>query len=220
MFKEFLEIEQKNRVLFFLLSILFLLLAFPFFINTELQAFVYTFALTLVLLLGIHVISEERHVRRFGIALGSLAVLMSLARVLFVTDLLFGVAKLVVLFLFFSFTTIVIISEVVKSKEVSPQMIYGAIAGYLLIGLSGAMIFFAIAIMDPNAFNIPVGSDQGMHVFIYYSFVTLATLGYGDVVPTAPYSQIFAVMLSILGQFYLTILVAMLVGKYISQQRR
>ncbi|WP_448562677.1 potassium channel family protein [Trichothermofontia sp.] len=74
----------------------------------------------------------------------------------------------------------------------------------------------------PNSFamNIEVNNQEEMfRALFYYSFVTLATIGYGDITPITPLARTLSITLGIAGQMYLTILVAMLVSKYLNSQR-
>jgi hypothetical protein len=56
----------------------------------------------------------------------------------------------------------------------------------------------------------------GFHDYLYFSFVTLTTLGYGDITPVSAFAKSLTIFIAITGQLYLTILIAMLVGKYLS----
>jgi voltage-gated potassium channel Kch len=92
--------------------------------------------------------------------------------------------------------------------------IVGAICIYLLMGLVWALSYLLIAQAIPNAFN---GLEQlpwynNFADAAYYSFVTLTTLGYGDISPVAPIARFLVYMEAIFGVFYMAILVASLVG--------
>jgi hypothetical protein len=70
--------------------------------------------------------------------------------------------------------------------------------------------------LDTVAINFAGGTAQGFHDFLYFSFITLTTLGYGDVTPVSALAKSLSIVIAIAGQLYMTILIAMLVGKYIS----
>lgn len=100
-----------------------------------------------------------------------------------------------------------------KKSRVDMHLINGAIAVYLLIGICFAYIYALIFWFDDGAFRgIAEDVDSGTE-FVYFSFVTLTTLGYGDVTPVTVWGE----SLAIVGQIYLTVLVARLVGIHISQ---
>lgn len=108
-------------------------------------------------------------------------------------------------------------------KNVSADMIFGAISVYLLIGMLFAVLFVIVELVTPGSFNelqYDYGSNNRgrFEDFMYYSFVTITTLGYGDVLPLTPAARSLAYMEAVLGQVYLTVLVARLVGMHIAQK--
>lgn len=124
---------------------------------------------------------------------------------------------------FFSYVIIAMLDDVfVHHKQVTSEMIYGAVSIYLLIGLLFAFVFSFIFQITPNAFHLsPNDLTYGFHsvdTFIYYSFVTLTTLGYGDITPKSQSAMATAYMVAVMGQIYLTVMVARIVGMYISQR--
>jgi len=71
--------------------------------------------------------------------------------------------------------------------------------------------------LDTGAINFAGGTAQGFYDFLYFSFITLTTLGYGDVTPVSAFAKSVTLIIAVSGQLYLTILVAMLVGKFLSR---
>lgn len=209
----------QNRILIFLLLSLALLLTYPVFKDLQFFSLIHAAIYTLVLLAGVNVTSKARQTQFIGAILGVITIILNLIDGSILQTRELKMLMLLSYFLFFSFIAIIMISTVVRSKKVDAEMIYGAIAGYLLIGLSGAMLLALMELFDHTAFSLVVMNNE-YHEFIYFSYVTLATLGYGDIVPTKPLSQIFSVILSISGQLYLTILIAMIVGKYIKNDSK
>lgn len=114
----------------------------------------------------------------------------------------------------FALTISKLIREIFRLETVSGQVVIGAIATYLLLGLMGAFLFDVIEILYPNSFNAPK-VYTGFYSEIYLSFITISTLGYGDITPVTPQAQAAAIFVSISGQLYLAILMAMLVGKFL-----
>lgn len=112
--------------------------------------------------------------------------------------------------------TAAMIYNVATSKEVNAEIIFCSINGYLLMGIIGALSFITLDIFVPYSLGQEVSPEGGINNYIYFSYVTLSTLGYGDISPITPVSRSFAVLLSISGQIYLTIVIAMLIGKYLN----
>jgi len=108
-----------------------------------------------------------------------------------------------------------IFRQILSSKKVSADVIFGALTIYILFGMlageSNQLIYF----IDNNAFtgniNEAVKSDLR-----YYSFVTMTTLGYGDITPVSQTARAVSVFYSLAGQLYLAVIVALIVGKYVS----
>ena len=112
--------------------------------------------------------------------------------------------------------------QVLFSGAIDANRIVGAICIYLLMGLIWAMMYLFIAQAIPGAFN---GIKQMVwyHNFAdvaYYSFVTLTTLGYGDISPVAPVARFLVYMEAVVGVFYMAILVASLIGVGINEAQK
>jgi hypothetical protein len=125
--------------------------------------------------------------------------------------------------LFFLIIVFSLIMQIAKSKEVKAVAILGSIAGYLLLGLVYSIFISIIIKNDPAAYsNMPVdlqpGTNDTASFSLYYSFVTIASLGYGDICPLKPYTRSLATFITVSGQFYIAVIVALLVGKFSSQQ--
>jgi hypothetical protein len=99
---------------------------------------------------------------------------------------------------------------VATAKIVTTKEILESISGYLLIGIIYSIIISFIIQNDPGAYNVASQtstvevSSLNLSVSSYYSYVTLASLGYGDIVPLKPYTRSLATFISITGQLYIT----------------
>src|SRR5262249_56877801 len=104
------------------------------------------------------------------------------------------------------------------------EQVYAALSAYLLAGLVFGVLHWAITIRWPGslaeagAVGTPVPIP--LSTAIYYSFVTLATLGYGDVVPRTQVARGLAVLEAVGGQLYIAVMIARLVGAHIETSRR
>ena len=121
---------------------------------------------------------------------------------------------LLILISFYTWATWLAARQVLFTGPIDGNKIVGAICIYLLMGLVWALAYLLIAQAVPGAFN---GLDQSPWYdnfadASYYSYVTLTTLGYGDISPVAPVARFLVYMESIVGVFYMAILVASLVG--------
>jgi len=125
---------------------------------------------------------------------------------------------------FFAYVVGKMIYEIARTKVVNVRVIIEAINCYLLIGFIFGLLVTLVVIFDPDAYNFTwinnLHREEVSHVseFLYYTFVTFTTLGYGDVVPQTPVSRTLAILISITGQIYIAIIIALLVGKFASAQ--
>jgi len=121
-------------------------------------------------------------------------------------------------FIFFFYIIVKLMKKVVVSKVVTILEFTESINAYLLFGIAGSLIFYTIYKDFPGAFNMPDTVHQGMSNFVYFTFVTLSTLGYGDITPLSPFARSMSIFFSVSGQLYLAMIVAVLVGKFISRK--
>lgn len=126
---------------------------------------------------------------------------------------------LLILTLFFAWVICLAAKQVLFTGLIDGNKIVGAICIYLLIGLVWTLSYLFIAQAIPGAFN---GLEQAVWYdnfadVAYYSFVTLTTLGYGDISPVIPIARFLVYMEAIVGVFYMAILVASLIGIRISR---
>jgi voltage-gated potassium channel len=128
---------------------------------------------------------------------------------------------LLLLLAYFIWTCWVAARQVLFTGTIDGNKIVGAICIYLLLGLIWAMLYLLIAEISPSAFNGFEQADWTENFFTatYYSFVTLTTLGYGEITPVLPVARFLAFMEAIAGVFYIAILVASLVGVRMSEHQ-
>lgn len=112
----------------------------------------------------------------------------------------------------------------VDAKKVDSEMIYAALCLYLLIGLCFTLIYFGIILTDPDAIKLKVETELTsqqsvtalLHELIYFSYVTQTTLGYGDLTPVSGIARSFVIAQSLVGQIYVAVVIARLVGLQIA----
>ena len=112
-----------------------------------------------------------------------------------------------------------IATQVLKSQEISANRLVGTVTLYLLFGVLWAIAYDVIEQINPGSFNgisEPVAMGWTSD-WLYFSFVTMTTLGYGDIAPISATARTFAYLQAVFGQFYIAILVAGLVSAYITK---
>ncbi len=120
--------------------------------------------------------------------------------------------------LFVAFVILHLLRFVVTSRRVNREVLCASISAYLLLGLAWALAYTLVAELNPAAFALSTGGVQNMDSFnaFYFSFVTLSTVGYGDITPVSPVARMLAVMEAVTGLFYVAVLIARLVSLHAS----
>lgn len=127
---------------------------------------------------------------------------------------------------FFIYGVVVILRTIYEEPTVTINSIFAAICGYLLIGIAFGHLYRIVESTAPGAVQFAGApetttkeEDEGkrQHILVYFSFVTLTTVGYGDITPNHPMVRSLAVVEAIIGQFYIAALIGDLIGKRLSQ---
>lgn len=111
-------------------------------------------------------------------------------------------------------------SQVVRGNEISTNRVIGAVSLYLLLGVLWSVCYAAVELLSTESFagGVATGPNGWGSDWLYFSFVTMTTLGYGDITPVSSIARVLAYMQALFGQFYIAILVAGLVSAYISER--
>ena len=106
----------------------------------------------------------------------------------------------------------IVLAQTLRGGPVTFHRIQGAVAAYVLLGVTWAHAYSLVAQLHSGAFSGPVNAADGPRAWLYFSFVTLTTVGYGDVLPVHPAARSLAALEAVVGPLYLAILVARLVS--------
>ena len=205
-----------------LVSLIILLVALPFGQAISGGNTRFPMLLVLVLISAVFVTSHQRWIFVVASLFGISSVLGIGYAEVFDSHSVRIVAELLSLLLL-GFTTLVMFNSLIRTDRVSQDTIVGGICVYLLVGLCFAMVFILMTDFNPGALLqgehaiIRSASDPSAHAttLLYFSFVTLTTLGYGDVMPQGDMARMFAVAEALIGQLYLVIFLARLVALYV-----
>jgi hypothetical protein len=126
---------------------------------------------------------------------------------------------------FYFWAAVLIVASLFRSRAFALDSICGAIGGYLLLGMAWGVLYSMLDTVWPGSFDIGIRlaeqlqeNDSRIHLFTYYSFITLTTVGYGDVNPLSLPARTCAWLEALAGQFYLAVVVAGLVGALLSRK--
>jgi len=107
---------------------------------------------------------------------------------------------------------VILLTQIFRGGRVTHMRIQGAIAVYLLFGAAWAHAYHIAAATHPGAFNFPPGEHAELADWNYFSFITLTTVGYGDITPVHPIVRTLAVAEALTGQLFLAVMIARLVA--------
>ncbi len=166
-------------------------------------------AFALVLLTGVLALSERGLAWRLLMAAALVVIGVLLAnRMIAVAEPVIRGAELVSLLLLL----LVVLGQTFRAGPVTGHRIQGGIAGYLLLGLVWAQAYALVEILHPGSFSGAISAEAGHRGFAYFSFVTLTTVGYGDILPVHPAARSLAMLEAVTGPLYVAILLARLVS--------
>ena len=127
---------------------------------------------------------------------------------------LLTVLRLLSSFVLFVNFCLLLIDQLKKMKTVSLEFIMGPLLGFIYLGIIGGILFETTHLIDPASFDLMKGVSG--YTFYYFSFISITTVGYGDITPLTPPAQSLTMVMNIIGQFYLAIVIGVYVGKYIN----
>jgi len=206
---------EEGRYAALLGSLIILFLLYPLMQKVGLSRFWSLFFIA-ELLLAVYSVSEGTRTLKIAAVLVTPAVLGELSFFVFETKEThwFSVISVGVFLTYVVF--IVYKTSVFGKGRMTTDRVAGAIAVYLLLGLLWALAYGMISAIDPEAFNgvgiFSLEESGAQQDFIYFSFVTLTTLGYGDMLPVSPFAKTLSWFEAVFGQLYLAVTIARLVS--------
>jgi Ion channel len=164
---------------------------------------------SLLLISGVRALSERKLTKWVLTPVAIVTIAIHLASWLVPIDrAIVEIASFVSLILLF----LVVLGQTLRSGAVNIHRIQGAVAAYLLLGVIWANAYFLVELFHPGSFSGSVSIEGGARSWLYFSFVTLTTVGYGDVLPIHPVARSLAIGEAAAGPLYLAILLARLVS--------
>lgn len=202
--------------IYLLISISLFVFVIPLFVKNENKEFLNAVSFSLILLSLFSIIKYKNY---FGDAL----IILSVISVWLMYFLNHGIME----YFAFSFAVLVfilasfkMISQIIKSKNVDVKLIVQTINGYLLLGVIFTFINTMLFWYNPDAISFSKAT-QGVSLddIIYYSYVSMTTIGYGEITPLSSAARSISMLSAIIGQLYLAIIMAFIIGKFLNQKK-
>ncbi len=210
---------SKGQLYYLLIGLLVFLLIAPVINEITGSSLVNELAFFAMIVISVWSLGEHR--RGFIIGVGLAVFSLAITGINIVIDLaMIHILNIIVVLLFCLLSISIVANKVLLDKNIDVNTLIGSACIYLLIGIIWGLLYSIVEYITPGAFhgiNTLHINDQ-LWEFIYYSFVTITTLGYGDMYPLSSFARSLAYLEAICGQLYIALLVATLVGRYLSRQ--
>jgi len=213
------KVTGTSRAVFLLASLVTLIFVYPVISDLPVAAIVLGVLFAVTPLTGVYAISDRRRTMVVATVLAVPAILATLGHFFLDTRIVTDQVFLGIMTVYYVYTTVAIIRQIFRKRNVDADTIISAISAYLMIGLSFAVAFMLVHFGTPGA--LVESTADGLvvwHDIFYFSFVTLTTLGYGDISPATPGTRSLATMEAVCGVMYMSILIARLVSDYRSSR--
>ena len=181
--------------------------------------------LTVVFLGALNAVSVGRRPFQVGLALAVPAIIAIWGVRFLPGNATVATVGLVFSAAFLCFTIAQILAYVYRARRVTSEVIFGALSVYLLIGLAFALAFSTLELLRPGSLSLPgdatalgLGDAHLFSIITYFSYVTMTTLGYGDIGPLTPGARSLATLEALMGQLFLAVLMARLVALHIMHE--
>ncbi len=203
---------RRNNFFYLLVGLLVLLLLAPIASGRFDKAVNLAYVGTLML--GVWSLARNRWAYIGGWALALLNFAVSGVAFSADSSMLFLIGRMIA-FAFCLLSLLIVLGEVLFGDSVDANRVAGSVCVYLLLGLNWAFVYSFLHAIDPASFvGLPENPGQLFLSLLYYSFVTLTTLGYGDISPATHVARALAYLQAVSGVMYVAILVASLVGSF------
>ena len=208
------QLQNKYGFIFLLFSLIGLLLL-PSYWQGQHKQVVTALVLIVIMLSFLSLVARKRIEIIIGTIL-SLPVLYLNLYNLFASDTQENVLVYFLNILFYLFIIFELLRHIVSQKFIDFNLIAAAIIVYFIIGLLWAFIYLILETQTPGAIlgELRTDVENTLSILLYFSYVTMTTLGYGDISPHTELAGKWVVLEAIIGQFYIAILVARLVSLY------
>ncbi len=208
-----LYLKRIPKSTMLLLSIVIFVYVLPLLGNTVFVEMFNTISYTLMLLSIFSIIDKKTRFLKYII----IATLVLIWMKYFSTNLLVKYMAFLFSVVVFIIASIIMIKQIVSSKTVTGKVIIEVICGYLLIGVILGFLNSMLMWLKPGAIGLetPVTISD----IVYYSFITITTIGYGDISPVSPAAKSLSILFGVTAQLYLTIIIALIIGKFLNSKK-
>jgi len=205
---------MKSRFIYIIIAIMLVILVSPYIRHTGPAGHLLaTLLATMIPLTSFYALTADRK-RAIVILLIAVPFVLLDAMSLLLSNRYLLLAALSFGTLLYFYIVVLLVRNLLSYRVITAELIYCAIATYFLIGIMWAGIYMVVEGISPGSFS----GISNMSDLVYFSFVTLTTVGYGDISPQTILARRLAVFEAAMGGIYLAVIIAMLVGRYMSME--
>lgn len=206
---------RSNLILLFALSLMIFVIPVIAFVDHTLTRVL----LVIVVASGLFAADFSRAAFRILFTFSTLVIGITLLNLVLPESRDLSIVTFILNTLVFIFVTVALVAHVASTREVFSSTLLCAINSYLLIGFTLSLLFMILDVISPGSFTELESASGNFSAFLYYGFVTLSTLGYGDITPDTEVARSLSIFTALFGQLYLVIIMALIIGKYLTGKR-
>lgn len=211
-----LRFFEEHKILLLLISLLLLVFSPPFIDEDVLWMKNYSNSILILIVIASYFIVHKNSILRFTSYFTFVFIILSIflngEALVFLSQL--GISILILGAFFY------VLKEAMSSKGESKNLLLASVTGYVIIGIIGGFLCAGLNIVNPDSFVHSGGMELKLYQLIYFSFVSVTTLGYGDITPMTEKAQALSLLLALSGQLFLTIIMAINIAKFIKGNAR
>lgn len=209
---------KPSRFSYLFATLISLIVLFPYLAKTGLSTVIFRLLSALTFVAAVYAVSDKRAQWITGLFLALPTAILNTWFTVHPGSSSLAVISLVSTLMFLSFTLITLLRAVLRAETVTRDTIYGALSVYLLMAFVWGIAYLLLETLQPGGLSMDIARHPNHKVdwfdCMFYSFVTLTSLGYGDMVPISPQCRSLSVLEAVSGIMYVAVLVARLVGLY------
>lgn len=175
--------------------------------------------ISIFILMGVSITmvkTKRKTLRLVFIVVTVLMVFISLLSIFTESQSGLEIGALIVFLVFFALLSFEVFRQMLQEKTVTHSIIIAAFDCYLLLGIMGATLFTILLSFNPNAYSNIETTANIFDKMLYFSFITLTSIGYGDITPLTPLAEKLTAFFGLIGHFYSVVVVGIIVGKYVA----
>ena len=205
---------DENEIQILLFSILALITLPPFLSSNNEEIMQFMNLIFLPIVISCFLIIRKKPFARYISIVTFILLLVNIFFDIFLLDAATQLGLTVMIYYAF----FLVLREAISMEGTRSNMILISITGYMIIGLTGGFLAAGLELAIPGSYYHSTGIDLGLYNFVYYSYVTMTTLGYGDIIPVTKKSQSLALILVLAGQLYLAVIIAINISKFMQKK--